>query len=298
MRKQANRGALLRYIGALLLFGSNGVVASRIALSSEQIVLLRTLIGTVALAGFFFLGRNKLRFFRYKGDFLFLMLSGLVMGIHWIFLYEAYRQVGVGVATLLCYCGPVIVMALSGLVFGERLTRWKLAGFAAVLLGVFLLNWEPPGQELNRFGIFCGVMSAVLYAGMIILNKKAARIQGVENSMLQLLFAFTAVAVVVVLRGELPRGISMASWPWILMLGLFNTGVGCWLYFSSIGKLPVQTVSVVGYLEPVSAVLFGTVFLRQVLDPAAWVGAALILGGAAFAELYRGKNKITKEALR
>ena len=204
MRKQANRGALLRYIGALLLFGSNGVVASRIALSSEQIVLLRTLIGTVALAGFFFLGRNKLRFFRYKGDFLFLMLSGLVMGIHWIFLYEAYRQVGVGVATLLCYCGPVIVMALSGLVFGERLTRWKLAGFAAVLLGVFLLNWEPPGQELNRFGIFCGVMSAVLYAGMIILNKKAARIQGVENSMLQLLFAFTAVAVVVVLRGELP----------------------------------------------------------------------------------------------
>ena len=63
-------------------------------------------------------------------------------------------------------------------------------------------------------------------------------------------------------------------------------------------RQPVQTVSVVGYLEPVSAVLFGTVFLHQVLEPAAWAGAALILGGAAFAELYRGENKTTKEALR
>lgn len=291
MNKQVNKLPLLQYICAVLLFGANGVVASHIALSSYEIVLLRTLIGTLAMAAIFFLTRNRLNFFRHKRAFAYLMLSGLVMGIHWVFLYEAYQQIGIGVATLLCYCGPVIVMALSPVLFGESLTRWKLLGFAAVLLGVFFLNWEKPGTGLNWFGIICGIMSAVLYAGMIIFNKKAARIQGLENSMLQLLFAFLAVAVFVGLRQGFALEISADSWPWILMLGLVNTGVGCWLYFSSIGRLPVQTVSVLGYLEPVAAVLFGAVFLQEILGFAQWLGAVLILGGAAFAELYAAKYK-------
>ena len=176
--KQKNRKLpLLQYLGAVLIFGSNGVVASGITLSSYEIVLLRTLLGTAALAAIFFLTRRQLTFFRYRRDFGFLALSGLVMGIHWIFLYEAYQQIGVGVASLLCYCGPVLVMALSPVLFGERLSRWKLLGFGAVLVGVFCINREHPGQALNGFGILCGILSAVLYAGMIIFNKKSARME-------------------------------------------------------------------------------------------------------------------------
>lgn len=45
--------AYLKYISALMLFGSNGVVASHISLSSYEIVFLRTLIGSAFLAALF-----------------------------------------------------------------------------------------------------------------------------------------------------------------------------------------------------------------------------------------------------
>ena len=46
---------LYRFLLALLLFGFNGIIASRISLESGQIVLLRTLLGSLSLLLFFFL---------------------------------------------------------------------------------------------------------------------------------------------------------------------------------------------------------------------------------------------------
>ena len=51
------------------------------------------------------------------------------MGASWMFLYEAYQQIGVSLASLLYYCGPVIVMVLSPLIFKEKLTAPKAVGF-------------------------------------------------------------------------------------------------------------------------------------------------------------------------
>ena len=79
----------MKYFAALLLFGFNGIVASFIDLSSYEIVLLRTFIGSVLLIALFFLTRNKLTFYQYKNDSLFLLLSGIAMGTSWMFLYEA-----------------------------------------------------------------------------------------------------------------------------------------------------------------------------------------------------------------
>ena len=47
-----------KYIFGLLLFGSNGIVASFIVLSSYEIVLLRTLTGSLLLIIIFFAGRG------------------------------------------------------------------------------------------------------------------------------------------------------------------------------------------------------------------------------------------------
>lgn len=281
--------AFWKYLCAVLLFGSNGVVASGIVLNSYEIVLLRTLIGTLAMLGIFVLCGGRLTVFRHRRAGLFLVSSGLIMGAHWMCLYEAYQTVGVSTATLLCYCGPVLVMALSPALFGERLTRRSMIGFAAVVLGAVLVSWETPQTGVAQLGILCGILSAVLYAGMIILNKQASEISGLENAMLQLLFAFLAVLLFMGLRQGLPFAVPAESWPWILLLGLVNTGVGCYLYFSAIGRLPVQTVSVMGYLEPVSAVVFAAILLREPLQLSKGLGAVLIIGGAAMAERFRKK---------
>ena len=282
--------AFFKYIFALLLFGSNGIVASHIDLNSYEIVLLRTLIGSLLLIAIFFLSRGKLTFWKYKKDFAFLAVSGVAMGTSWMFLSEAYTQIGVSVASLCYYCGPVIVMVLSPLLFKEKLTSIKIIGFLAVLIGIFLVNGYG-ASAANRFGLLCGLASAVMYAFMVIFNKKAAAISGLENSALQLFIAFATVAVFVGFKQGFKIDIPAESVLPITILGLLNTGIGCYLYFSSIGKIPVQTVAICGYLEPLSAVLFSVIFLSEKLLPMQIIGAVLIIGGAIFGEGVKTKTQ-------
>lgn len=277
----------IKYFTALLLFGSNGIVASLINLSSYEIVLLRTLIGSALLMAIFSLGRGKLTFYKNRRQFLFLCISGIAMGTSWMFLYEAYARIGVSISSLLYYCGPVIVMALSPMLFKEKLTAVKVVGFAAVLCGVFLVNGNAFDGGGDTFGIFCGIMSAVMYSFMVIFNKKAKDITGLENSMLQLLISFLTVAVFVGIKQGLVMEIEPSSILPILVLGLVNTGIGCYFYFSSIGDLPVQIVAICGYLEPLSAVLFSFLFLKEAMMQVQMIGAALIIGGAMFGECYK-----------
>ena len=280
-----------KYILALLLFGSNGVVASHIALTSYEIVWLRTLIGSLLLIVLFLLNKGRFTFLQKKTDFLFLAASGAAMGISWMFLYEAYQQIGVSLSSLLYYCGPVIVMVLSPILFREKLTAPKITGFLLVVVGVILVNGRVAESGESRWGLFCGAMSAVMYAVMVICNKKASRITGMENSTLQLTISFLTVAVIVGARQGITLEITAESWPWILFLGLINTGIGCYFYFSSIGSLPVQTVAICGYLEPLSAVLFSVLLLNESMTLPQILGAGLIIGGALLDTIVSGFHK-------
>ena len=277
--------AYTKYILALLLFGTNGIVASRIALSSYEIVLLRTMIGSLLLIALFLLNKGHFQFYRRKKDFLFLAISSMAMGISWMFLYEAYQQIGVSLSSLLYYCGPVIVMALSPLLFREKLTLPKIFGFALVLLGLVLVNGNIVGDTQSHWGILCGILSAVMYAFMVICNKKALQITGMENATLQLTVSFLTVAVFVTAVKGIQVDATSADLPWILLLGLVNTGISCYFYFSSINDLPVQTVAICGYLEPLSAVVFSVLLLKGSMSLAQVIGAVLIIGGAVLGSI-------------
>ena len=131
-----------------------------------------------------------------------------------------------------------------------------------------------------------------MYATMVIFNKKGQAIQGLENTTIQLVAAFALVTVYSIIKGGFPIAINTESILPLVILGLVNTGFGCYLYFTSIGKLPVQTVSILGYLEPLSALVFSAILLGESLSPLQLIGAACILGGAALGELYKEKKAI------
>ena len=283
----------VKYIIALLLFGSNGIVASVVSISSYEIVMFRTLIGSLLLTALYLITNRRFTFFTHGKSFAFLILSGISMGVSWLFLYEAYKRVGVSIASLGYYCGPVFVMALSPILFREKLSKQKLICFAVVFVGILLINGNAFRETRDFTGILCALMSAVLYACMVSFNKKARDIVGLENATLQLFFAFLSVFIYVLFRQGLHFYIQTADIIPLLFLGLVNTGIGCFLYFSSIGNIKVQSVAILGYLEPLSAVLFSFLFLKEKLLPLQIAGAAFILTGAICAEkstARTGKN--------
>ena len=281
----------LKYILSLLLFGSNGIVASYIILDSYDIVFLRTLIGGCFLTFVFTLTKGRLTFYKNKKDFMYLVGSGIAMGISWMLLFEGYKQNGVSITTLIYYCGPALVMISSPYIFKEKMTSIKILAFVLVMFGMVLVNTQALQQGELTKGISFAIGSAITYALMIILNKKAIHIKGIENSMLQVLIGLVVVGSFVLSDHQLPINAIKENIMPMLFLGIVNTGIGCYLYFSAIPELPVGSVAILGYLDPVSAVIFSALFLHEHLSMLQIIGAFLIIGGAMAGELIRKKSE-------
>ena len=287
----------LKYLSSLLLFGSNGIVASYILLNSHEIVFLRTFIGSIFLICLLLLSKQKLQAFDNKKDAIYLIASGISTGISWLFLYQAYTEIGVSLATLACYCGPIIVILLSPLIFNERLDIYKISGFIIVFTGMIFVNGSKLSQTGISFGLVCGILSAVTYSLMVIFAKKVKTINGLEYSFIQLISSFFIVAIFLGLKqGFYIPKLTENIFP-VLFLGVINTGIGCYLYFSSIKELPAGTVAICGYLEPLSALFFSAIFLNERLSFIQIIGAIFIIGGAVIAELskYLKEKKFESE---
>ena len=269
-----------RYLSGLLLFGANGVVASFIALGSGQIVLLRSLLGSLTLLALFYLGGGRLSGLGPRRDLGLLAVSGAAMAADWLLLYEAYARIGVSLGMIINYTGPAIVIALSPLVLRERLTAGKLVSLGLALTGAVLISGKAVSGGTDAVGILCAALSAVAYAVMLLSNKLTTQIRGTDNAMLQVLFTTAVVAAYSALRGELAPELSAAELPAVLLLGVVCTGLASWLYFSPIGELPAQTVAVCGYIEPLSAALLSALILGERMSPVQLLGAALVIGGS------------------
>ncbi|WP_394926406.1 DMT family transporter [uncultured Robinsoniella sp.] len=286
--------AYFKYFLALLLFGSNGVVASYIKMNSYEIVFFRTLTGSLFLLLLYLFSKRKGKrtTCRNRKHLFCILISGAAMGLSWMLLYEAYHQIGVSIATLAYYCGPVIVMALSPLLFREKLSKAKLLGFAAVLTGMFLANSADFLHNGFSVGLLCGVLAAVMYAVMVVFNKMASSITGLENAVLQLLVSFLTVAVFTFAKQGIGFLIQPQNLLPMLFLGIVNTGIGCFLYFSSIQQLSAGTVAVCGYLEPLSALIFAGIFLGEKLTVIQFIGAAFLISGAVASEYFNSRNVV------
>ena len=290
------------YLLSLALFGTNGVFASGIPLPSHEIVLLRTAIGGAFLVAAFLLAGRRVSCLSRPRQAAALLASGVAQGVCWIFLFEAYRLIGVGVASLAYYCGPVIVMALSPWLFGERLNAGKVCGFACVVAGAFLVVAQGGTRQLSPWGLTLGAMSAVMYALVVILSRKAPDVDGIEATTVQVVGSFAAAAAYVGIRSlfvsDLVMPTGMGTWANLAALGVINTAIAFHLYFSSIGRLPVQRVAVCGYLEPLSAVAFSVILLHEAMTPTRALGACLIVGGALAAEVLGGRIAGGRQANR
>ncbi len=281
---------LLKYLAGMILFGTNGIVASGSALSSVELVYMRSIIGAALLAVLYFATGHRVTAHKHPKDLIFVALSGASMGLDWLFLFEAFRQIGVSLAVLINYLGPAIVILLSPLLFREKLGAAKLLAFAAAIIGVFMLSGQAVVSGINIWGLTCALLSSFGSAGLILFNKLSVHVKGMENAMFQLLFAAITVAVFMGISQGFIIDILPADWIKVLWLGILNTGVACYLTFSEITYLPAQTSAICAYIEPVSAVFMSLIFLHESMGIFQIIGAILVIGGAAFTEIMNTKE--------
>lgn len=298
MNAETNRpGALLMLASSMLIFGTIGLFRRYIPLSSGLLAFSRGILGALFLGLFLMIRRlPEQRLKKRKGSwnrtsapvFFLLILSGALIGVNWILLFEAYNYTTVATATLCYYMQPTIVILLSPLFFDERLTAKKLVCAFLAVLGMFLVSGAagegiPQGDAFR--GILCGLGAAALYASVVIMNKCIRNIDPYLKTILQLASASVCLLPYLAVTGQLSYvKLDSFSLLMLLVVGIVHTGIAYTLYFGSTDGLRAQTIALFSYIDPVSALFISVLFLHEPMGAAGLAGAVLILGAAFAAE--------------
>ncbi|WP_143187630.1 DMT family transporter [Desulfosporosinus lacus] len=285
-----------RIITAMLIFGSIGAFVKNINLSSSEIALLRGVIGSLFLICASFFLRQKLSFKSIRENIVILILSGSAVGFNWILLFQSYKYTTISNATLSYYFAPIVVIILAPFVLKERLTFAKLGCIISAMLGLFLIvslgGNNTSGTYNHIVGILYGLSAAVLYASVILMNKFIKNLAGFETTLVQLMVAVLVLSPYVIIKDQLDfSGMNSKSIIFILILGIIHTGVAYYLYFTSIKELKGQTIAVLSYIDPISAVIIAAVFLGESMSFVQMIGGVLILGSTFFSEKLETRDQ-------
>jgi drug/metabolite transporter (DMT)-like permease len=159
--KKGNAARIMMAV-SMLIYGTLAPLVRRIGVSSGELALYRAVMAAVTVGGFLLLTGRKLCLGEIKKELLLLTVSGAAMGVNWILLFEAYKYTTVSVATLSYYFAPIIVTALSPLLFKEKPTAKQVLCFAMATLGLCLITGAAGGGREDGTGIAFALGAAVL----------------------------------------------------------------------------------------------------------------------------------------
>ena len=277
----------LMLIASMTIFGTISIFVRNISVSSGELALYRAVLAAALLAAFLLLTGQRISLAAVKKELPLLLLSGMAMGINWILLFEAYKYTTVSVATLSYYFAPVLVTAVSPLLFKEKLTGKQVLCFVMSTIGLVLITGiGDMGKGKDLVGILFGLGAAAFYATVVLLNKFIKNVGGIHRTFLQFLSAIVILLPYVLLSGGITLGaLSGIGWVNLLIVGLLHTGVTYCMYFSSLKELPGQKAAILSYIDPLVAVLLSVTILGETMTLWQALGGALILGFTLWNEL-------------
>lgn len=281
----------LKYIIAVVLYGTIGMFLRYVSLPSEIVAMCRGLIGSVFIFGYMKITYQKIDREAIKRNMKWLILGGICLGLNWVFLFAAYVNTTVAIASLCNYMAPVIVILIAPFVLHEKLEKRKLPYVFMAFVGIVLVSnvWE--GSIGSISGIIMGLLGALCFVGVIICNRKLKTIAPLDKSLIQLEISVIVILPFVLVKNmERPLEIDLKSVLITLMVGVINTGLAYVFYFSGMSTLPVHGVAILGYLEPVVSVLCSVFFLHENIGILGWIGALLIMGSTVICEFLEGNK--------
>lgn len=276
-----------KYVGislvilAAILWGISGGLADILMERGWSPVTVSFYRGTVGWLCFviWFLLRFKLNITTSISFYLWSLLAGLGVAGNFTLYFVSIRQASVPVAATLMYTAPVFVLVTSIILRIERSRWYKWAGIAVVLLGIVLLTgaYDLDSISMSLIGTAAGLGAGLSYALFIFGFKKASSI-GKQPAVLTTAFlAFSLVLFLFMDREEAFSVLSSSDIGWFLLLGIIGAGLSFTVYVIGLQKTAPTTASMVAMIEPVTASLFGLLFLGNTLTMIQLTGMALIL---------------------
>ena len=298
----AHRGQV--WLGMLVLYFVWGSTYLGIAYAVETIPPFLMAASRFALAGLVLLTWSIVRS---RGEFVMpsrrewrdsaivgaLLLGGGMGAVAW-----GEQTIPSGIAALIIGLMPVWVAVLGRVFLGERLPGIAIAGIVIGFAGVGILVAPTIAGEsgsLNPLGLVALLISPISWsAGSLFASHRATLPkQPLVATGLQMVTGAVVLSVMALLAGEPARFDPAAVSRDSLVALAYLTIIGSLLAFTVYGWLlrvaPLPFIATYAYVNPVVAVILGTVIREEPLDPRTLVAGAVIVGAVALIVTARGR---------
>lgn len=228
-------------------------------------------------------------------EFFPLLFLGLFFSMSSLTLFDAFKYIEAGIACTILFIYPVLVAVMMWLFFKEKLTKTVIFSILLTSVGIALLYKGKPDVDLNLHGVAMVFASALLYAFYIIGVKNIKAVKHMKSDKLSfyvMLFGLMVYIYNLKFCTELQIIDKPFLWLCALALAIFPTIISLETITIAIKLIGSTTTAILGALEPLTAIFFGTVIFHEQLTPRIITGIALILAGVILI-VSRKKSKDT-----
>ena len=272
---------------------SLGLLAA--GLSGFDVLSYRWLIAGVVLMVYALCKKKSLRLNSMSEAWKIFLLSAL-RSITSITLLIGYANISSGIASTINFMYPVIVTLCMMIFFGEKRSLMDIVAIAVSIFGVYLLA---SGDSIvveggnTRLGLRCSLISAFSFAAYYILMKqvRADKIEVVKfTTWIMMLSAFYFIVCAFIFQGKITLISGTSNWMNVLGLGLWATMVSNITGVKAIRRIGPTYTSILGALQPVTAVVLGVLFLGEHLYIRSCIGITLILIAVSVVVMHQKKH--------
>lgn len=259
---------------------SLGLLAA--GLSDFDVLSYRWAIAGLVLCIYAFCKQKTLRLNSFD-EFWKVTLLSILRAVTSVTLLIGYANISSGIASTINFMYPVIVAIYMMIFGGEKRSITDIAAIAASIFGVYLLA---SGDSIvvdggnTRLGLACSLISALSFAAYYIIMKqvKADKIEVVKfTTWIMISSALYFIICAFIFDGRLTIVSDAKSWMYILGLGLWSTMVSNITGVKAIRRIGPTQTSILGALQPVTAVILGVAFLGEHLYLRSCIGISIIL---------------------
>lgn len=272
---------------------SLGLLAA--GLSDFDVLSYRWLVAGIVLMIYALCKKKSLRLNSFDEAWKIGLLSAL-RAITSVTLLIGYANISSGIASTINFMYPVIVTICMMLFFGEKRSIADIVAIGVSIFGVYLLA---SGDSIvveggnTRLGLICSLISAFSFAAYYIVMKqvRADKIEVVKfTTWIMMLSAAYFIACALIFNGKITLVTDGKSWLNILGLGLWATMVSNITGVKAIRRIGPTHTSILGALQPVTAVLLGVLFLGEHLYFRSCIGITLILAAVSVVVMHQKKR--------
>lgn len=273
---------------------SLGLLAA--GLSNFDVLSYRWGIAGLVLMIYAFCKKKTLRPNSFDETWKIVLLSAL-RALTSVTLLIGYANISSGIASTINFMYPVIVAICMMFFFGEHKSWVDMVAIAASIFGVYLLA---SGDSLivengnTQLGLTCSIISAFSFAAYYILMKrlKADKIEVVKfTTWIMILSAVYFIICAFIFEGKLTMITGGKNWLYILGLGLWSTMISNFTGVKAVRRIGPTLTSILGALQPVTAVVLGVAFLGEHLYLKSMIGILLILAAVTVVVMHQNTRK-------